>query len=76
VEAIQISAKGSPVMMLDAIKPKVAFPELEHEMLALWKEHDIAQRSMNRDAPKGQYVFYEGPPTANGQPGLHIHAWF
>ncbi len=43
----------------------------EEEVLAFWKEHKIFERSLEKPAPKGEFVFYEGPPTANGKPGLH-----
>lgn len=56
-----------------------AFPEaksvdlaaLEQEILAWWDERDIFRRCLDnrRDAP--DFTFYEGPPTANGRPGIH-----
>jgi isoleucyl-tRNA synthetase len=37
-----------------------------------WQENNIFEKSLNRtDNPKGEYTFYEGPPTANGKPGIH-----
>lgn len=42
--------------------------EIEAEVLAFWKEHDTFRKSLARPAPKGDFVFYEGPPTANGMP--------
>ncbi|HJN78085.1 MAG TPA: isoleucine--tRNA ligase [Myxococcota bacterium] len=42
--------------------------ELEAEVLAFWKREDVFQKSLQKPAPKGEYVFYEGPPTANGSP--------
>jgi isoleucyl-tRNA synthetase len=47
------------------------FPALEQEVMAFWREHDIFKKSVAKDAPEGEYVFYEGPPTANGKPGVH-----
>jgi isoleucyl-tRNA synthetase len=47
------------------------FPRLEEDILAFWRDANIAQRSIDREAPNGRYVFFEGPPTANGKPGLH-----
>jgi isoleucyl-tRNA synthetase len=43
----------------------------EERTLAFWKEADIFRRSLEhrKDAPR--FVFYEGPPTANGRPGIH-----
>jgi isoleucyl-tRNA synthetase len=54
-----------------SVSARAAFPEAELEILDLWKRTRVFERSlqMRRDAPA--YVFYEGPPTANGLPGLH-----
>lgn len=43
----------------------------EEEILAFWKENDIFEKSLDKAAPKGDFIFYEGPPTANGRPGVH-----
>jgi isoleucyl-tRNA synthetase len=43
----------------------------EEEVLEFWKENKIFEKSLEKEAPKGEYVFYEGPPTANGKPGIH-----
>ena len=43
----------------------------EEEILAFWKEKDIFKKSLDKPAPKGEFVFYEGPPTANGHPAIH-----
>lgn len=43
----------------------------EQWVLSFWKERTIFQKSIEKDAPKGDYVFFEGPPTANGRPGVH-----
>lgn len=47
------------------------FPKLEQEILQYWKENKIFEKSLEKESPKGEFVFYEGPPTANGKPGLH-----
>tara|TARA_R110002049_G_scaffold285698_2_gene466814 strand:- start:23167 stop:26583 length:3417 start_codon:yes stop_codon:yes gene_type:complete len=44
------------------------FPQLEEEVLAFWDEHDIYRESLRRRADGPSFVFYEGPPTANGMP--------
>ncbi len=41
---------------------------LEAAVLDFWKSADIFQKSLRRPAPNGDFVFYEGPPTANGMP--------
>ena len=43
----------------------------EEEILEFWKAEKIFERSLKKEAPKGEFVFYEGPPTANGRPGIH-----
>ncbi|CAN5680445.1 hypothetical protein BH11PAT2_BH11PAT2_07750 [soil metagenome] len=43
----------------------------EEVILEFWKENHIFQKSLEKDAPNGEFVFYEGPPTANGRPGVH-----
>ena len=43
----------------------------EENILAYWKEKDIFKKSTDKLASKGEFVFYEGPPTANGKPGIH-----
>lgn len=43
----------------------------EEEVLTFWKENDIAGKARERGNKKNTFVFYEGPPTANGRPGVH-----
>ncbi|PIR85021.1 isoleucine--tRNA ligase [Candidatus Kaiserbacteria bacterium CG10_big_fil_rev_8_21_14_0_10_45_20] len=43
----------------------------EEETLVFWKENNIFQKSLAKKSPKGEFIFYEGPPTANGRPGIH-----
>jgi isoleucyl-tRNA synthetase len=43
----------------------------EERILSFWKDKDIFNKSLNKPSPKGEFVFYEGPPTANGRPGIH-----
>ena len=44
------------------------FPQLELDMLAEWKARDIFAQSLTKPAPRGDFVFFEGPPTANNVP--------
>jgi len=46
-------------------------PALEHEILELWKREDVFRRSVEQRADGDVWTFYEGPPTANGRPGVH-----
>lgn len=43
----------------------------EEAILAFWEKERIFEKSLEKDAPKGDFIFYEGPPTANGKPGVH-----
>ncbi|HJQ54124.1 MAG TPA: isoleucine--tRNA ligase [Gemmatimonadaceae bacterium] len=45
--------------------------DLEHEMLALWKEEKLFEQTLAASEGKPEFVFFEGPPTANGKPGIH-----
>lgn len=53
------------------VKSSVNYPEMEEKLLQLWRERDVFQRSMAERWGGPEYVFYEGPPTANGRPGIH-----
>ena len=54
-----------------ALPPQVDLPALEHEVLDQWEADKVFERSLEGTAGKPQWVFYEGPPTANGRPGTH-----
>ncbi len=43
----------------------------EEKILAFWEKNDIFGKTLEKDAPQGEFVFYDGPPTANGRPGIH-----
>ena len=46
-------------------------PAIEEQVLANWSKNQIFERSMAQSAGKPNWVFFEGPPTANGMPGAH-----
>ncbi len=48
-----------------------SLPELELEVLARWRERDVFAQSLRRREGSPEWVFYEGPPTANGPPASH-----
>ncbi|MCU1587242.1 MAG: ileS, partial [Frankiales bacterium] len=50
---------------------QVDLPALEHEVLARWERDEVFARSLAQTAGGEPWVFYEGPPTANGKPGTH-----
>ncbi|HYN83586.1 MAG TPA: isoleucine--tRNA ligase [Gemmatimonadaceae bacterium] len=45
--------------------------ELEQEVLERWKREDLFARTLRAGEGKPSFVFFEGPPTANGRPGIH-----
>lgn len=46
-------------------------PNVAGEVLEFWKKENVFEKSVNTREGKPQYVFYEGPPSANGLPGIH-----
>ncbi|WP_448613118.1 isoleucine--tRNA ligase [Modestobacter sp. URMC 112] len=62
---------SSPAGPFRALPPQVDLPALEHEVLAQWADGKVFARTLEGSADKPQWVFYEGPPTANGRPGTH-----
>ncbi|TNE79291.1 MAG: isoleucine--tRNA ligase [Bacteroidetes bacterium] len=50
---------------------KLDFPAFEKEVLAWWKEHNTFEKSLDLREGAPAWVFYEGPPSANGMPGIH-----
>src|SRR5687767_15980906 len=53
------------------VESSVDFVALEERVLARWREHDVFQESLRRREGAPEWVFYEGPPTANGPPAAH-----
>ncbi len=57
--------------MFKPVSAKVNIPEIEDEQLGFWRQHRVFERTMEERQGGPSYVFYEGPPTANGKPGTH-----
>jgi len=57
--------------MFQPVSSRVNFPQLEENILDWWKRNRIFQRSVESRRGGHRFVFYEGPPTANGSPGIH-----
>ncbi|TFV83002.1 isoleucine--tRNA ligase [Blastococcus sp. CT_GayMR20] len=51
--------------------PQVDLPALEQAILQRWEADKVFARTLEGSAGRPQWVFYEGPPTANGRPGTH-----
>ena len=60
--------------MFRPVSAELDFVALEDAELTRWRGHDIFARTMAQREGATPWVFYEGPPTANGMPGLH-HVW-
>jgi len=57
--------------MFKPVSPKLNVTVMEEGVLRFWKSHDIFHKTMTEREGGPEYVFYEGPPTANGRPGVH-----
>src|SRR5262245_4297227 len=60
--------------MFRAVDTALDLVQLEKSGLDRWRENDVFAESLRRRAGAPPWVFYEGPPTANGRPGIH-HVW-
>src|SRR5260221_13486835 len=58
-------------LFFEPVDPKVNFPELEEKTLKFWEENKIVEKTLEKNKKGETFVFYEGPPTANGKPGIH-----
>jgi isoleucyl-tRNA synthetase len=61
-------------MPFDAVDRDLDLPALEERVLSRWAEDRVFEESLRRREGAPEWVFYEGPPTANGRPGIH-HVW-
>jgi len=50
---------------------RLDLPKISSEILNFWKEHQIFEKSISERENHPPYIFYEGPPSANGMPGIH-----
>ncbi len=57
--------------MFKPVTPKMDVTRMELKVLHHWQNHEIFHKSMSCREGKPEYVFFEGPPTANGKPGVH-----
>jgi isoleucyl-tRNA synthetase len=57
--------------MFKEFNEKLPITKLEENILAFWKNQDIFHKSIELRKNQPLYIFYEGPPTANGRPGIH-----
>ena len=57
--------------MFQPVNSRVNFNETEKTVLEYWSKHDIFRRSVDNRKGGPRFTLYEGPPTANGKPGIH-----
>jgi isoleucyl-tRNA synthetase len=57
--------------MFKPVSPKINITSLEADILHFWKKNDIFKKTSDLRRGGTEYVFFEGPPTANGRPGVH-----
>jgi isoleucyl-tRNA synthetase len=57
--------------MFRPVSPKLNVVLMEESILRFWKSHHIFKKSLQQREGGLEFVFYEGPPTANGMPGVH-----
>lgn len=50
---------------------KMELPKAEEMILSMWKDQNIFEKSLERTKDFEKFIFFEGPPTANGEPGIH-----
>ncbi len=60
--------------MFRPVSAELDFVAIEEAELVRWRDHDVFARTLSQREGAEPWVFYEGPPTANGMPGLH-HVW-
>jgi isoleucyl-tRNA synthetase len=63
--------KGQTVLPFREVPSSVDFPKMEKEILAFWDAQRIFEKSVRERPDDRAFIFYEGPPTANGKPGIH-----
>ncbi len=57
--------------MFKQLSEKINYSEIEQEILKFWQENQIFEKSVSTRSDEKPFTFYEGPPTANGKPGIH-----
>ena len=57
--------------MFNPVSSRVSFPELDSRVLRHWKERDVFRRAAVEREGAPRFTLYDGPPTANGSPGIH-----
>ncbi len=53
------------------VDTRVSFPKLEEQILEWWEANQVVKQALNQGDRARPFIFFEGPPTANGRPGIH-----
>jgi isoleucyl-tRNA synthetase len=64
-------SERNPLIPPRTVDPQQELPALEEQVLERWRERDVFRESLRSRASAPPWIFYEGPPTANGPPGAH-----
>src|SRR3989304_4781293 len=57
--------------MFKELNDKISYSELEDSILRFWEAEKVFEKSISSRGGRPSFTFYEGPPTANGRPGIH-----
>ena len=69
--AVTVTHPGAAVPRYRELAADVSADDIEQEMLSRWESEQLFARSLAVSEDRPRYVFFEGPPTANGRPGIH-----
>ncbi len=58
----------SQVRKFKPVDSQINFPQMEEGILKFWRENKIFEKSLEKDAPKGNWTFLDGPPFVTGMP--------
>src|SRR5439155_1677498 len=70
VRVCRAPSRRARMRRFDPVEAQVNFPELEHRVLEFWREADVFRRQLAASEGKPEWVFYDGPPTANARPHI------
>lgn len=62
---------SNDMKMLDEVQGRYNGPELEESILEFWEKNNIFEKTLDQSQGEPRFSFNEGPPTANGKPGIH-----
>ncbi len=66
-----MSIKNKSKNYFSSVDPKVSFSDMESKILSYWEKNSVYKKSIEKTQNGPLFNFYEGPPTANGKPGIH-----